>query len=255
MKHLKTTIAVLIFLAGFIACKKENTVDITPASAKKLQKIIWDQAYANTVNFTYDAENRLTKAEDDYVINSYVYTGSSVAIKEFRKSENRFVSDIAGTLDNAGRMISNTGNYSYNINTPYTEQTSFTYDANGYLIQIKRGSGSLLKSYDFTVTDGDYTKLIYTTVASGGYTKITDYYTDKNDVTALGSVPLGYATYHFGLFGKPGKHLLKYEQSTQSTASVPSWTRTLTYTQDNNGYIQKADHTGTWISTGIYTYQ
>jgi len=246
------TLAIVLFFA--ISCKKDNNTPAPPAG-KKLQKISWNQALADTVNFTYDATGRLVKSEDSYTIETYTYSAAAVGIQEFRKSENRFVSDITGVLDNNGRMVSNTGNYSYNINLPYTEQTGFTYDADGYLVKIVRTAGISVQTYNMTIVDGDRTQVIYTKTNSGGYTQTTDFYTDKNDLSGIGAVPLSYGNNHNGLFGKTNKHLIKYEKLYQFNAPSPSWTRALAYTLDAGGYIQTVDYTGTWISTGIYTFK
>jgi len=255
MNTLKTIALALTLFCFATSCKKDT---VTPAPApvsKKLQKITWSQDLADVQNFTYDAQGRLIKSEDDYTTNTYSYNANTVAMKEFRKSENRFVSDITGTTDNAGRMITNTGNFSYNINTPYTEKTDFVYDANGYLTQITRTSGVNVQTYDFTISNGDYIKLIYQKTSGGGYTRVTDFYTDKKDMSGLGSAPLSYANDHTGLFGKMNTHLVKFEQSTSSGSPTPSWTRNLTYTFDSNGYVLTSGSTGTWTGTGVYTYQ
>ena len=255
MNTFKTIMLAITLLCFVSSCKKDAVTPTPTPVSKKLQKITWDQDLADVLNFTYDAQGRLTKVEDDYTIKTYSYNTNTVAIKEFRKSENRFTSDITGTTDNAGRMITCTGNFSPNINTPYTEQADFIYDANGYLIKITRTSNAIIQTYDFTITNGDYTKLIYQKTSSGGYTLITDFYTDKKDMSGVGNVPLSYANSHTGLFGKINTHLIKFEQSTSSGSPTPSWARNLTYTFDSNGYVLTSGTTGTWTGTGVYTYQ
>lgn len=252
MKHLKTIIAPIAFLLIAISCKKQTTT-LIPVS-KKLQKITWVTSYPLTQNYFYDVSGRLIKYEDEYVINTYTFDANTVAIKEFRKSENRFVSDITGTTDNAGRVINLSGSYAYNINIPYTEQTAFTYDTEGYLKQFTRTAGTSIQTYDYTVTNGDYTKLVYQKTNSTGYTQITDMYADKNDMGGVGTIELSIG-YHTGLFGKLNKHLIKFKQSTQQNAPAPSWTNNYAYTLDNNGFVQTSDLTGTSAATGTYTFQ
>jgi hypothetical protein len=253
MKQLKTIITVFAFLLFTVSCKKTDTIPI-PGS-KKLQKITWSGAYPLTQNYTYDTQGRLIKYEDDDNIITYAYGTNTVAIKEFRKLENRFVSDITGITDNAGRATNLTGTYSYNINFPYSGQTAFSYDANGYLTQFTRTAGNNVQSYNFTITDGDYTKLIYQSSCCGGYTQITDFYTDKNNLSGVGSIPISPGNNHTGLFGKINKHLKKFEQLTQLNAPSPSWTDNYSYVLDANGYIQTASLTGTTTLTAAYIFQ
>lgn len=257
MKHLQTMIMVFTFLLFAVSCKKSDPIPAptpTPVS-KKLRKITWSGSFVLTQNYTYDTQGRVIKYEDEDVTDTYTYTVNSVAIKEFRKPESRFVSDITGSVDNAGRVTNLTGNYSYNINFPYTEQTAFSYDAHGYLTQFTRTVGNNVQSYVFTVTDGDYTKLIYQYNGSGGYTQITEFYTDKNNQSGIGAIPISPGNNHNGLFGKINKHLKKYEQSTQLNAPAPSWTQNYTYVLDASGYIQTAGLTGTTLATAAYSFQ
>lgn len=257
MKHLQTIILVFTCLLFVVSCKKTSPIPApTPNPvSKKLQKITWSGSFVSTQDYTYDTQGRLIKYEDEDRTNTYAYTANTVAIKEFRKSENRFISDITGTIDNAGRATNLTGTYSNNINSPYTEQTSFSYDANGYLTQFTRTAGNIVQTYAFTITDGDYTKLIYQNSGGGGFTQVTDFYTDKNNLSGIGSIPISPGNNHNGLFGKINKHLKKYEQLTQLNAPSPSWTQNYTYVLDPNGYIQTAGLTGTSTTTATYTFQ
>ena len=254
MNHLKTIIAVIAFLIIAVSCKKQPAIPGPTPVNKKLQKITWVTSSPLTQNYFYDAQGRLIKYEDEYVTNTYTFNANTVAIKEFRKSESRFVSDITGTTDNAGRVTNLTGSYAYNINVPYTEQTAFTYDAEGYLKQFTRTNGASVQTYDYTVTNGDYTKLLYQKTNSGGYTRIADFFTDKTNLSGVGDIPIGPGT-HTGLFGKLNKHLIKFEQLTQQNAPSPSWTYNYSYILDNNGYVQTFDLTGTSTATGTYTFQ
>lgn len=255
MKHLKTCIAAFTIFFFAVSCKKEsNTIAPAPVS-KKLQKITWVTSYPLTQNYLYDAQGRLIKYEDEYDMKTWTFLASTVTIKEFRKTESRMVSDITGTLDNAGRVTNLTGSYSYNINAPYTEQTAFIYDAEGYLKQFTRTAGAVVQTYDYTVTDGDYTKLVYQKTNAGGYTMVTDFYTEKNDLSGIGAIQIGPGNYHTGLFGKTNKHLKKHEQLTQQNAPTPSWTQSYAYTFDNDGYVKTFETTGTSAATGTYTYQ
>jgi len=254
MKQVQTIIVTLTCLICVLSCKKTDTVPVPTPVSKKLQKITWTTSYPLTQNYTYDAQGRLIKYEDEYATNTYAFNGNMVAIKEFRKSENRFVSDITGTTDNAGRVTNLTGSYAYNINVPYTEQTAFTYDAEGYLKQFTRTMGTAVQTYDYTVTNGDYTKLVYQKPGSSGYTRTTDFYLDKENLTGVGDIPIGPGVNN-GLFGKLNKHLVKFEQSTVQNAPTPSWANNYTYVLDANGYIQTMGITGTTTATAAYIFQ
>jgi YD repeat-containing protein len=254
MNHLKTIITAITFLLFAVSCKKTESIPAPTPASKKLQKITWSGAFALTQNYTYDVQGRLIKYEDENVTNTFTFNANIVAIQEFRKSENRFVSDITGTIDNAGRVTNLTGSYSYNTSFPYTEQTAFTYDAEGYLKQFTRTNGPSVLTYNYTVTNGDYTKLVYQKIGSGGYTQINDFYTDKENHKGVGEIPIGPGI-HTGLFGKLNKHLVKFEQLTQLNAPSPSWTNNYAYQLDNNGYVQIASLTGTTVATLNYIFQ
>ncbi len=264
MKHLRTITAVLTILFFAVSCKKQS-VDpaATPVAAtKKLQTLIWAAGYQSPQYFTYDTQGRLVKEDDNYQTEGYEYTGNTVHITDYNKSKARIVSDITGTTDNAGRMISFTLNNTYTLNSPYTQQAVLTYDANGYLTQIKftrlyQGNTEIL-TYDFTVIDGDYTKLLGTYIINGqfgsSFTEIFEYYTDKNDPTGIDTYPIVYETfgYNNGLFGKTNKHLIKH---VQNGVVNPTWVMDYTYTLDSNGYPQTHNLTGTWNSSATYSFQ
>jgi hypothetical protein len=254
MKHLKTMIALFTMVIIAVACKKQTVITPPTAVTKKLQKMVWTTSYPLTQNYSYDAQGRLTKYQDEYVIITYVFGTNTVAIKEFRVSENRFVADVTGITDNAGRATSLTGSYSYNINQPYTEQTTFTYDAGGYLKQFVRTKANISLTYDYTVTNGDYTKLVYQSTNAGGYTQITDFHTDKPSISGVETIPIG-PGFHNGLYGKVNTHLIKFQQLTQSGSPTPSWGYNYAYTLDGNGYVQTMDQTGTSAASVAYTFQ
>jgi hypothetical protein len=257
MKHLKTITTALMILFFAVSCKKQSVDPVTPVpTAKKLQHITWTPGYSVEQNYTYDIQGRLTKEEDAHEIVTFEFNSNTVSIKEFKKSENRFVSDISGTTDNAGRITSLTGNFSYTANSPYTEQVNFTYDADGYLTQFKRTrpNSLIVFTYDYTVTDGDYTKMVYSVTGGSGATQITEFYTDKKDISGVNYLPLGYG-FNNGLFGKVNTHLVKHDQSTATGVLVPSWTKSLSYTLDNEGYVQTVDLTGYWTASATYSFQ
>ncbi len=256
MKHLKTIAAAIAILLT-ASCKKQS-VDPTPTPApavKKLQSLNWAPGYAPTQNFTYDAQGRLTQEDDQYETEIYVYSSNTVHITDYSKTKARIVEDVNAITDNAGRMTSYAANISYDINSPYTEQGAFTYDANGYLIQFKLTQGNVVSTYDYTITGGDYTQVVFQINGAGGYTQTNDFFTDKNNVSAIGyEVPKNFA-FNGGLFGKNSAHLMKHNTLFQKGALVPSWFRDFTYSIDNNGYPQSLNLTGTWTSSATYTFQ
>jgi YD repeat-containing protein len=258
MKNLRTITTALTILFFAVSCKKQsaNPTPTPVAASKKLQTMIWAPGYSPTQNFTYDAQGRLTQEDDQYETETYVYTGNTVHITDYSKTSARIVEDINATTDNAGRMTSYTGNISYNINLPYTEQGAFTYDANGYLTQVKLTQNNTVLTYDYTITNGDYTQVIYQQNGAGGYTQTNDYFTDKNNLSGVGlyEVPKNFS-YNVGLFGKNSAHLLKHNSLLQKGALVPSWTRDFTYVIDSEGYPQSLNLTGTWTSSATYSFQ
>lgn len=256
MKHLKTITTALAILLFAVSCKKQS-VEPAPiaVASKKLQSTTWTAGWGTNYTYTYDTQGRLVKEEDTYEMETYAFTGNTVHITDYDKTKARIVQDLSGTLDNAGRMISYTNAISYNINSPYTEQGAFTYDADGYLLQCKLTSNNLVYTYDYTVANGDYTKVVYQLNGQGGYTQSSDFYTDKNDQAGINYEVTKNFGFNNGLFGKTSTHLLKYQQLLQKGVVTPSWTKNLSYTFDNDGYVQTADLTGTWTASAIYTFQ
>ncbi len=255
MKHLKTITTALTILFFATSCKKQSADPAPVVVAKKLQTIATSGVGSPTnQSFTYDTKGRLIKEENNDGYGTYEYSSNAVLIKDFNKLVNKLEFVINGTTDNAGRMISFTG-INYNGNVPVNLTAVFTYDANGYIAQYKRTNNNNVYTYDFTVTDGDYTKLIIHQNGAELYTQTTDFFTDKTAQSVVeNDIPESFC-YNNGLFGKTNTHLAKYRQELLPGAILPVWKFNMAYTLDNDGYIQTILSSGSTNSLATYSFQ
>ena len=256
MKHLKIVISVVMILLIAASCKKQSADTVPVVPAKKLQNIATSgPAGATNQSFSYDTQGRLIKEDDEDGYKTFDYDMNTVLIKEFNKLLNKMDVVINGTTDNAGRLINFTGISfgSNNSQTPFTGQC--TYDANGYITQYKRTSNNSVYSYDFIVTDGDYTSLTVHLNGMGGYTRTTSFYPDKKSLSVVErNIPESFC-YNNGLFGKPNTHLAKEEQQIASGALIPYYKASFSYSLDNDGYVQTIIATGNSSLFTTYTFQ
>ncbi len=256
MKHLKTITTALTILFFAASCKKQAAEPTPLAAAKKLQTIITSGAGSPTnQSFTYDTNGRLIKEEDNDGYRTYEYSSNTVLIKDFNKLVNKLGLVINGTIDNAGRIATFAG-INYNGNVPVNQIAVFTYDANGYITQYKRTNNNVsVYTYDFTVTDGDYTKLIVRQNGAELYTQTTDFFTDKIAQSVVeNDIPESFC-YNTGLFGKTNTHLAKYRQELLPGALLPVWKYNMAYTLDNDGYIQTILSSGSSSTFATYGFQ
>ncbi len=255
MKHFTILITALTILFFAPSCKKQSADPAPVATAKKLQHIATSgSAGATNQSFTYDAQGRLIKEEDEDGTKTFQFGNNAVLIKDFNKLENRLAAVITGTTDNAGRITSYTG-ISFGSNNSQTSITGqFTYDANGYITQYKKISANEVYSYDFVVTDGDYTSLTVHLNGMGGYTRTTGF-TDKKALSVVDRNIPGSFYYNNGLFGKSNTHLAKEEQYLASGALIPFLKSSFSYTMDSDGYVQTIIQSGSGSLFTTYTFQ
>ncbi len=258
MKHLKMIITAFSIVLIAASCKKQS-VDPAPtpvATGKKLQSIATTgPAGATNQSFTYDIQGKLIKEEDDDGYKTFEYNPNTVLIKDFNKLTNKLDVVVNGTTDNAGRLINFTSITFGSNNSQIPSTGQCTYDANGYLTQYKRISNNSVYTYDFTVTDGDYTQLTAHQNGMGGYTTLTDFYTDKKALSVIErNIPESFC-YNNGLFGKPNTHLAKSVQEIPTGALFPLWKNNMAYTLDNDGYVQTILTTGNGALFTTYTFQ
>ena len=251
MKIKLTALVILVILAS---CKKDRSENPTQTAGKKLTAVTYSGIFDNAT-IQYDNAGRIVKVENDQAIFTYEFNGNTVLFKNFRKTENRYVAEVTGTLDNKGRMTSGTGSYSYDANHPYTSQLSFEYDPSGYLSkETMNNSNGQTYVYEYTTSNGDVTTIKSSLNGQLQFTAEYEYFSDKPDKTNLEYNKFEW--YTNGLFGKTNQHLLKSGMGKQATANNPSWTYTNSYDLDTDGYPVKStiNHSYWGIYNVNYTY-
>lgn len=251
MKIKLTALVILVILAS---CKKDRLENPAQTSGKKLTAVTYSGTFSNS-SIQYDNTGRVVKVENDYSRVTYEFNGNTVLYKNFEKSENRYVGEVTGTLDNKGRMTSGTGSYSYDINHPYTSQLSFEYDASGYLSkETMNNSNGQTYVYEYTTSDGDVTTIKSSLNGQLQFIEDYEYFSDKPDKTNLEYNKFDW--YTNGLFGKTNQHLLKSGMGKLPNANNPSWTNTYSYEMDTDGYqVKSTVNSSAWgIYSVNYTY-
>lgn len=252
--------ALVLFLSAtaiFLnACHKDDSTPTPPVT--KTGKLLISTTYSGVfqpVTLKYDAQGRLVQVEDDEDRDTYTFKGDSVFIKEFRKTENRYVYDFKGKMDAKGRIISGKASASYVINSPYVATFAFEYDAQGYMVkQITDRSDQYDYVYEYTHQNGDMVKSRVYLNGALQYGADYEYYTDMANKTGLeGNKFYGYQN---GLTGTPSQHLMKKATGINDKGES-GWTAGYTYQLDADGYPASAK--GTSSSFGdyqiFYSYQ
>jgi YD repeat-containing protein len=246
MKKIISSLAVLVILAS---CKKEKTESPVQPAEKRVTGISYTNFNSSNQKISYDNAGRIIKLENDVTLFTYEFNGNSVLFKNFRKNENRYTAEVTGTLDSKGRLISGTGTFSYQPNSPYTSQLSFEYDASGYLVkETMNNSNGQIYVYEFTYTNGDVTKINNYFNGQLQFVEDYEYFTDKPDKTNLEVYKFDW--YTNGLFGKTNQHLVKSGIGKNANVINPSWTNTYSYDLDGEGYpVKTTINSSSW---GIY---
>lgn len=231
-----------IALMGILlsSCNKEvTTPGPVPANEKKqLVKQISSGNYADTVNYQYDAQGRVTKVIYSEDVFTLTYNSNSFTVKDFRPVENRLVLDATATLDVSKRVVKLNGNAAYVANSPYTTEHTYTYGQSANLLEITdvRSNGVVIKNV-YTWSNGDITR--NDVLINGVLKYYTTYeYFNLDDITGIDLYRFNCAV--TGVTGVNSKHLVK-KATTSYTDNTPSFFVDYMYTLDSQGYPVKLE--------------
>ena len=233
-KTLKCVMVAFVAIVSIASCKKEINFNAKPdpsGNGCKLTslKAELDLLGSYTIAFSYDASGRISKATTGAETNTYVYAANKITATDETgyKAEIVLENGRAVSSGSAGAIV--VGGVSYE----YTRR--YTYNSDGYLIQVKNYyNGSLSSTDNLTYASGNLVKAV-SVDANLDYTETTTY-TYSTDIavnTYEISDPLSYHVDYFpgGYFGKQSKNvLLKSSTKTVDENGDPRTEQVLSYT-------------------------
>lgn len=248
-KSLLMLSATMLLIVASCSKSKDNPTDETKTKTCKQIETKFDDG--TVFQYAYDDKGRVVTWKK-------VWSGGSTETITYEYSANEIVETgkdgtytnvTKHTLDASGRITTSATTNSYDSSV-YT--TTYTYDANGYLIQIKEGSGTT----NFTYTNGNITS-----IDDGSRTYTITYGTDTYNggffrYNTNDTFPEELETPLFSYYGKRSKALPIKSVITYGSSQT---TETYTYEKDANGNITKfvnsiKQGSNTYISTMQYTY-
>ncbi|MBO9672724.1 MAG: DUF4595 domain-containing protein [Sphingobacteriaceae bacterium] len=253
-KTIKYVMVALVAVIAIAGCKKEINWNAKPdpnGNGCKLANLKADIDFIGSydITFNYDAQGRISKLTNGAQTNTYVYTSNKITATD----EDGFVAEIV--LEN-GRAVSSgsdgiitVGGISYD----YTRK--YTYNAEGYLTQVKNYLNNELSTTDnLTYANGNLVSAV--SLAAHGSYKETITYTYSNEIAVNVyeiSDPLSYHVDYFpgGYFGKQSKNvLIKSVSKTVDQDGDPFNDETLAYTYQ---YDSKGNATAlNYINTSTF---
>ncbi|WP_421942342.1 hypothetical protein [Pedobacter sp.] len=242
IKYLMVAFVAVIAIAG---CKKEINWNAFPdpnGNGCKLSTLKADfDGFGNyTINFQYDAQGRISKATAGAETNTYTYSANKITAKD----QDGYVAEI--NLEN-GRAASSGSDGVIKVgNVVYEYTRKYTYNAEGYLIQVKNYLNGELYSIDnLSYANGNLVKAVLV-METSGHTTTTDYsYSTGNVAVNVYEIsdPLSYHVDYFpgGYFGKQSKNvLLKSSSVTADQNGDPFSEEVITF---NSQYDAKGNAT------------
>lgn len=193
------------------ACHKEDEpISSNPGETKTklLTGLRYSQEKFQPLDLDYDSKGRVKLVEDNEDRDTYEFRGDSVFIKEFRKTDNRYVFDFKGKMDAKGRVISGKASVSYLVHAPYTATYSFEYDAQGYQTkEICLRSDNQNYEYRYEHENGD---LVKQRAYLNGQLEYGADYTYYPDLPNNSGIEFNkFYSCPNGLSGTPSQHLMK----------------------------------------------
>jgi YD repeat-containing protein len=246
--------AVALMAILFSSCNKEISPVPTTGLHKKLVKTAYSGYYKDTTTYEYDQLGRLKNVnawEDHY---SFTYNGTNIQVKDFRPKENRTVYNGAGVLDASGRIKSISGDAAFAIDHPYSNTTTFLYDAQGFLQKrTDARNNGMTYTYIYTWANGDIVKVDCLENGTLLFYNVFEYFTTADlrgiDVWKFGSETTDLA-------GNNSRHLLK-KTSSYSGTNVFGSSMEYTYTIDGQGYPSSGKLVSSFgdVSNVVYSYK
>lgn len=245
-KSILTLSAAMLLIVASCSKNNENPTEETKTCRQTEAKFNDGTVF----QYTYDDKGRVVTWKQ-------VWSGGTSETTTYQYSANEIIETEKGGYTN---VIKHTLNASGNITSSSTTHgydnsvstTTYTYDANGYLIQIMDGS----ETTKFTYTSGNLTTIVdaYSTYTiaygadtyNGGFLRY-----NTND-----TFPEELETPLFSYYGKRSKALPTKSTITRGGNET---TETFTYEKDANGNITKfvnsiKQGSNTQINTAQYTY-
>ena len=211
-KTIKYVMVAFMAIISIASCKKEINwnarLDPNGNGCKLASlKADLDVLGTYTLNFTYDASGRISKATTtDGQTSNYVYTANKITATDGDGNVSEIVLENGRAISSGSDGVISGGGVSYS----YTRK--YTYNADGYLIQVKNYlNGELNTTDNLTYANGNLVKAV-SVDAHLGYTETTTYvYSTENAVNTYEIAdPLSYHVDYFpgGYFGKQSKNVL-----------------------------------------------
>jgi hypothetical protein len=209
IKYLMVAFVAVIAIAG---CKKEINWNAFPdpnSNGCKLSTLKADlDGFGNyTINFSYDAQGRITLATAGSESNTYTYTANKITAKD----QDGYMAEI--NLEN-GRATSSGSDGMIKVGSVVYDYTrKYTYNADGYLIQVKNYlDGDLNSTDNLSYANGNLVKAV-SVMELSGHVITTEYsYSTSNVAVNVYEIsdPLSYHVDYFpgGYFGKQSKNVL-----------------------------------------------
>jgi len=185
--------------------------------------------------YTYNAEGQLIGYENNDYKYSLDVNGSQLHFLLFYYPENRPFIDAVYTLNADGNIASGHGNFTYDINAPYSSDFTYEYGPNGELFERAevRSDGTFYHS-DLFWTNGDLTSIIWQKNGSLYATDFLEYDTHTPDKLQI-SQDLFYMPIN-DFVGKLNQHLEKRSYTILAPNTTAAYSYTFTFDLDNDGF-------------------
>ncbi|WP_316825837.1 DUF4595 domain-containing protein [Pedobacter miscanthi] len=212
-KTIKFVMVAFVAVIAIAGCKKEinyNEQLLAKGNGCKLTSLKADLdllgSYSYTINFSYDAQGRISKATTGAETNTYTYTANKITAVDEIGNMAEIILENGRAVSSGSDGIITVGGVSYD----YTRK--YTYNSDGYLVQVKNYLNNDLSTTDnLTYANGNLVKAV--SVSSDLHYTETTIYSYSNDFavnTYEISDPLSYHVDYFpgGYFGKQSKNVL-----------------------------------------------
>lgn len=222
-----------------------------PQPTKLLREMI---NYDNNdfVRYTFNSNDEVIQEENEESLVTIVKNGSTVTVKDSNTMEKRVTWLFTGQLDAQGRLVSGSSvNTPFASLPPYYDAHTYTYNKAGYMIQrsINRNNGQTLFDFYYSYQNGNMTRMdvmrngvsYYSTVRT--FSNIPDKNKINNDRFMVKN----------NFTGKTNTHLPTTVAGLDAAGKV-SWTCTLTYNMDPDGYPTRVEQTYSNGNVWVFHY-
>ncbi|MFF5384043.1 hypothetical protein [Pedobacter suwonensis] len=233
-KTIKFVMVALVAIIAVAGCKKEINWNarLNPkgngCQLASLKADI-DLLGSYTITFNYDAQGRVSKLNSGAETNTYVYAANKITATDETGRVAEIVLENGRAISSGAEGIVTVGGISYAYSRKYT------YNAEGYLIQVKNYLNNELSTTDnLTYANGNLVSAV-SLAAHGGYKETTTYsYSNEIAMNVYEiSDPLSYHVDYFpgGYFGRQSKNvLIKSVSKTVDQDGSPFSNETMAYT-------------------------